>query len=241
MHIQGKRLKEGKEPQKGVLNEFADSRIITFTEPEVGDMVDVEYQLTEGDKGYFAEEYRPNTIAKEDAKVIDITACIINEKKGICCWWLYDLKKDVGGQDVIRHLCEQWQAAYSYLSNSVLNFLIDISIVPIGSIGVITRNFDTDRIRAEFEKLDETIKEMEENAKQTVLLARRKSSVRLPELRAERKLLENTLNKKVCFPCSGKYLEFTFDVRISEERANGAYYDRLTCSHDFVDEKMDYL
>lgn len=231
MHIQGKKLKEGKEPQKGMLNEFTDSRIITFTEPEVGDVVDVEYQLTKGDKGYFAEEYRPNTIAKEDAKVIDITACIINEKAGMCYWWLYDLKKDVGGQDVIRHLCEQWQAAYSYLSNSVLNFLVDISIVPIGSIGVITRNFDTNRIRAEFEKLDETIKEMEENAKQTVLLARRKSSVRLPELRAERKLLENILNKKVCFRCSGRDLEFSFEVRISEERNKGSYYYRLICNN----------
>lgn len=48
------------------------------------------------------------------------------------------------------------------LSDSVLNFLIDIPIEPIGSIGVITRNFDTNRIQAEFEKLDETIKEMEE-------------------------------------------------------------------------------
>ena len=233
MHIQGRKLKEGKEPQKGVLNEFTDSRIITFTEQEVGDVVDVEYQLTEGDKGYFAEEYRPDTIAKEDAKVIDITACIINEKAGMCYWWLYDLKKDVGGQDVIRHLCEQWQAAYSYLSNSVLNFLIDIPIESIGSIGVITRNFDTGRIQAEFDRLDETIKEMEENAKQTVLLTRKKSSVRLPELRAERDLLKNILNKKVCFRCSGRYLEFTFDVRISEEREKGAYYDRLVCNYAF--------
>lgn len=231
MHIQGRKLKEGKEPQKGVLNEFTDSRIITFTEPEVGDVVDVEYQLTEGDKGYFAEEYRPDTIAKEDAKVIDITACIINEKAGMCYWWLYDLKKDVGGQDVIWHLCEQWQAAYSYLSNSVLNFLIDIPIEPIGSIGVITRNFDTNRIQAEFEKLDETIKEMEENAKQTVILARKKSDVRLPALRVTRDLLKNILNKKVCLRCSGRDLEFMFDVRICEERDNGVYYDRLVCNH----------
>lgn len=51
MHIQGRKLKNGKEPQKGVLNEFTDSRIITFSEQEVGDVVDVEYQLQENEKG----------------------------------------------------------------------------------------------------------------------------------------------------------------------------------------------
>lgn len=44
MHIQGRKLKQGKEPQKGVLNEFTDGRVITFVE-STKDVVDVEYQL----------------------------------------------------------------------------------------------------------------------------------------------------------------------------------------------------
>lgn len=231
MHIQGRKLKRDKEPQKGVLNEFTDSRTFTFTEREVGDVVDVEYQLVEGDRGYFSEEYRSDTIAKEDAKVIDITACIINEKEGVCRWWLYDLKKDVGGQDVILHLCEQWQAAYSYLANSVLNFLLDISIESKGSIGVITRNFDTVRIRAEYEKIVEAVMAMEEDTKQAVTLARRKVDVSLPVLRVKRDLLKDILNGKVCFRCAGKDITFTFDVRISTERDNEDYYYRLICNH----------
>ncbi len=150
MHIQGRKLKTGKEPQKGVLNEFSDSRTITFREQEAGDIVDVEYQLNENKKGYFSEEYRPDTIAKKDAKVIDLTAFIIDENEKKCYWWLYDVKKDVGGQDVIIHLCEQWKASYQYLNNSVLNYMEDMGMKIVGNMGVITRNFDMERIKSEF-------------------------------------------------------------------------------------------
>lgn len=231
MHIQGRKLKGGKKPLKGVLNEFSDSRIIIFTEQEIGDVVEIEYQIEEGDKGYFSEEYRPDTVAREDAKVIDITAFIINEKESICYWWLYDLKKDVGGQDVILHLCQQWQAAYRYLNNSVLSYLSDFSMETRGKIGVITRNFDTSRIQTEFELLDKEIKEMERDSEQKLILAKRKAGVRLPALRVKRDLLKNILNQKVCFRCAGKDMEFAFDVKISMERAKGEYYYRLKCNH----------
>ena len=49
MHIQGRKL-------KGVLNEFSDSRTITFKERETGDVVDVEYQMEENEKGYFQKK-----------------------------------------------------------------------------------------------------------------------------------------------------------------------------------------
>lgn len=149
----------------------------------------------------------------------------------MCRWWLYDVKKDVGGQDVISHLCEQWQDAYLYLENSVLNILLNSSIESKGNLGVITRNFDTDRIQAEFEKLNETIKEMELDAKQTVILAKRKAGVQLPALRLMRDLLKDILNKRVRFRCSGRNLEFEFDVKISKERGDGEYYYRLLCNH----------
>ena len=55
MHIQGRKLKNGKEPQKGVLNEFTGSRTVTFKEQETKDVVDVTYQMEENEKGYFAE------------------------------------------------------------------------------------------------------------------------------------------------------------------------------------------
>lgn len=228
-HIQGRKLRN-KEPQKSVLNEFSDSRVITFIEQEIGDVVDIEFQIEENEKGYFAEEYRADTVAKEDAKVIDITAFIINEEKGLCCWWLYDLKKDVGGQDVIWHLCRQWKEAYQYLNYSVLGYLIDDAVEIKGKMGVITRNFDTGRIQKEFALLDKTIKEMEKNTEQTMILAKRKAGVRLPALREERALLQNILHKKVCFRCAGENMEFPIDVKISTERTNEEYYYRLRCS-----------
>lgn len=65
-----------------------------------------------------------------------------------------------------------------------------------------------------------------------MILARKKSDVRLSTLRVTKDLLKNILNKKVCLRCSGRDLEFTFDVKICEERDNGAYYDRHICNHD---------
>ena len=47
------------------------------------------------------------------------------------------------------------------------------------NIRVITRNFDTGRIKEEFEELDKAIREMEGDLKQTVILAKRKANVRL--------------------------------------------------------------
>ena len=230
MHIHGRRLKKGREPIKGVLNEFSDSRVITFTEQEVGDVVDVEYRLNENEKGYFSEEYRADTISKEDAKAVDITAFIINEKEGMCYWWLYDLKKDVGGQDVIWHMCQQWRAAYQYLNNSVLSYLSDISVETRGNIGVVTRNFDVGRIRTEYNELDNAIREIEMGASRTAVLAKRKASVKLPQLRAKRDLLKDILNRKVSFRFAGKDEEFTFDVKFFAEREKESYYYRLICS-----------
>lgn len=234
MHIQGRNLKNGKMPQKGVLNKFSDSRIITFIEPETGDAVDVVYQIEADETGYFSEEYRPVTIAKDGAKVIDITAFIINEKENMCYWWLYDLKKDVGGQDVILHLCQQWQAAYKYLYHSVLSYLVDDSIETRGKLGVITRNFDTDRIQAEFESLDKKIREMENESKQIEPLAKRKGRVgSLPTARKKRDLLKHILHKKICFRCAGKDMKFDLDVKISTQRAKEEYYYQLMCNHNF--------
>lgn len=231
MHIQGRKLKSGGKPQKGTLNEFSESRTITFKEQETGDAVDIEYQIEEREKekGYFSEEYRPDTIAREGAKMIDITAFIINEEKGMCFWWLYDVKKDVGGQDVIWHLCEQCEAAYRYLHNSVLNYLSDIPIESIGNMGVITRRFDTDRIQAEFEQLDGAVKEMEQDVKCEKSLGKRKRITSLPTLQKKRNSLQNVLDRKISFRCAGRDIELPFDVKISTARADGMYYYRLIC------------
>lgn len=231
MHIQGRKLKNGEKPQKNVLYEFTDSRVITFKELEVGDVADVEYQLDDNEIGYFAEEYRAATVAKEGAKVVDITAFVIDEQAHICCWWLYDVKKDVGGRDVIQHLCEQWETAYRYLNNSVLSYLIDTPMKITGNIGVITRNFDTGRIQGEFEKLDEKIKKIENDSGESKNLAKGKSIAALRIFYAQRKWLKDMLDKKVCFRCAGNDVELPLNVKISEERNNGEYYYRLVCSH----------
>ncbi|NBJ92405.1 hypothetical protein [Parablautia muri] len=72
---------------------------------------------------------------------------------------------------------------------------------------------------------------MEKDSKHTVLLAKRKASVRLPILQVKRDLLKNILNKKVCFRYAGKEIEFAYDVKISTERTNDGYYYHFVCNH----------
>ncbi len=72
-------------------------------------------------------------------------------------------------------------------------------------MGVITRNFDMERIKSEFILLDKRVKEMEKGARKAKILAMKKAYASLPAIRKTRNLLENILGEKFCFQCAGKY------------------------------------
>lgn len=228
MHIQGTKLKRDRDPQKSSLYEFDESRVIIFREKDTRDVVEVEYSLEESDKGFYAKEYRPHTVSRQDANVIDITAFIINEEKNTCRWRLYDVKQDVGGKDVIRHLCQQWKASYRYLHHSIFAYL-DEDIVVDGNVGVITHHFDDERIKKEFQSISEKIKKVEADKDDPTMhmLALRKGHSTLPILREYREFLKNMMQRKVCFRDAGQNVELLFDVKIASEDGEGNFYCQL--------------
>ncbi len=226
MRIQGRKLKGDREPQKTVLNEFSKSRTIVFWENETRDRVDVVYLLGENDRGFYSQEYRPDTVAKEDAKIIDITAFVINEEKRTCRFKLCDVKKDVGGEDVVRHLCQQWQASYQYLYHSVLAYLDDDTDVQ-GELGAITRNFDVGRIEKELNSLKEKLEKLSSDQEKPQMLARRKGQMALPALREMTEFLEKVLQGKISFRMAGRDVELPVKVYHSTYREPEEYYCRL--------------
>ncbi len=140
------------------LYEIQQSNIIQFVEKQKGiaeDFINVSFKLEGNQYGMFANEYRPGFIA--DSKKVDILLLIIDETKKICSSWILDIKVSVGGEDVIRHLIEQWQASYQHKC-TLTNYLDGFMETEI--VGVITRNYQEDRIKTYVENKKNSIEKL---------------------------------------------------------------------------------
>ena len=119
---------------------------IPFVEKQNGvdeDYVNVRFTLERGQYGIFANEYHPGHVA--DAKKADLLLFVVDEPQKLCSSWILDIKVTVGGKDVISHLIEQWQASYKH--KSTFSIYLD-GFAETGVIGVITRDYQKDRIEA---------------------------------------------------------------------------------------------
>lgn len=119
------------------------------------DYVYVKFTLDKGQYGMFANEYRPGFIA--NSKKVDIFLLIVDEEKKLCASWIFDVKVSVGGEDVIKHLIEQWLASYQH-KRTFMNYLTDFS--ERETIGVIARNYQAERIVKIVEKYTKEIETM---------------------------------------------------------------------------------
>lgn len=81
MGIKARRLKASEMPERISLYEVRESREIVVEEEysdDSRDQVIMEYCVEGNMVGYFAHEYRPADVPKEGAKIIDITAVMLN-------------------------------------------------------------------------------------------------------------------------------------------------------------------
>lgn len=134
------------------------SRLVQFVEPQNGadeDFVNVKFTLEEGQYGVFAHEYRPGFL--NAAKKVDIFLLAIDENRKICSSWILDVKVSVGGEDVIWHLMEQWEASYRH-KGIFLNYLNGFK--ECETIGVITRDYQAERIQKMVETMEIEIASM---------------------------------------------------------------------------------
>ena len=209
-------------PQKGCLNEILENKDVQFCEKHkngIEDVVVLRYQVEKKQYGEYAEEYLPSTVSKDGHKVIDITALLIDEEacKGI--WYLLDVKADVGGEDVIFHLQEQWRDAYQYLKNSVLNYLPETFFQE--NIGVVTRNYDSTRIKLAIDHREKTIQEIEKLENVSLAMAKKRNEN--IKLKQEVKYLSDFLEKRFVYKDKQESKNFVFKV-ILEKKINENEY-----------------
>lgn len=184
MAIKAVKLKESDIPHKTALYEVASSREITAKEEHDDgsqEQVILEFRIKENDIGYYADEYRPDTVQKEGAKVIDITAIVANHAKKCVRWHLYDIKAALAGYSTVTKLYNQWNCGFRYLRENILCQMPGYLVVP--DLGVITKQYDEERmqrLRGDYQRHCDEI----ENPSKTMTLPQRKRRTKIGEYRA---------------------------------------------------------
>ncbi len=194
--INAVKLKPARIPEKTQLYEIGYSCHILVEERQSDstlDQVVMEYRVEPGDIGYFGKEYRPSDVEKTGAKVIDITAAMLNHEKKCIRWHLYDIKDTLAGENTIVKLYSQWNSSLHYLERSILTHLPEYSITP--DLGVITRSYSKERmerLRDDFQrKCDEMVKDQN-----GMTLSQRKKRINIAKYRGVLTAAQAILDRK---------------------------------------------
>ena len=209
-------------PVKGSLNEVVRDMTICFCEKQkdgTQDVVNLIFRLQGEQYGEYAEEFLPDTVMKNGHNVIDITALLMDEKNDKGIWYLLDVKKDVGGEDVIFHLMEQWKYSYQYLRNSVLNYVSSITFSD--NLGVITRNFDEQRIRKAIASKEQVIHDCDVKAIPSIAQAKKRNDN--IKLKQEMKYLSDFLDRKFFYKDNLESRCFLFQVILESTEDEEVY------------------
>lgn len=215
MKFNGKRIKEDGKYQKHEAYKISQNRTICFKEEQEDgsvDTVELEISLGENQEAIFSEEYKPKMI--DVSKMVDITVFLyyITEKQcidtdGQACLYLYDVKDTIGGKDVIFHLIEQWKAGIT----SALDFTRYIGDTKY-RIGVITRDYNVERVEKEITKCEEEIKKLDFREDMPKLIMAKNSSRKMVAIQ-ELKILKDFKNMAF-YKGNQKY---TYDYMLLDE------------------------
>lgn len=138
----------GKEITKGQLFKIRKPEQITVIEQNANVNQRVYIDLKISDKknfAYFGEEWKGEYAPGLNIKKPDIFVIYFDDREDVSKKvkaYILDLKKDVGGDEVITHLIEQWQDGYKHC-NTITQYYNDVNI----EFGVICDNFDRERIK----------------------------------------------------------------------------------------------
>lgn len=175
MGIKARRLEASEIPERVSLYEVGESREIVVEEEhsddDSRDQVTMEYCIEGNTVGYFAHEYRPADVPKEGAKIIDITAVMLNHVEKYVRWHLYDVKATLAGAKTVVKLYNQWNAGLQYLQKDILDQIPEYEAIP--DLGVIARTYDEQRMLRLSNDYQKHCHEIENNY-QALSLAQRK-------------------------------------------------------------------
>ena len=143
---------------KSAMYEFDFSTDILVVENHDNKTVDqllLQYELADGDKAYFSEEYLPAGMRKDGVKKPDITAMIENPVSMKLQWFIYDMKATVIDTKVAMKLCSQWHQGIEHITQEYLSTKFRYTI--IDSVGVVTRYWSEKKLQEEINKYQEKL------------------------------------------------------------------------------------
>ncbi|MCH5344849.1 MAG: hypothetical protein J1E64_12500 [Acetatifactor sp.] len=167
MKIKGNKIIEGKELQSGQLYRVETCRTIIFDEKETNDVVNINFCLQGNQYGIYGNEYKPPFVDDNGGKKADILILVIDDNDKCFSSWIFDVKKTVGGEDVICHLVEQLIESVKHKS-AIATYLEGYKEEQ--HIGYITRDLQRDRIQETISKKSSYLEKEKANIKCMPLL-----------------------------------------------------------------------
>lgn len=218
MKIKGDKVKDNKPLLSGRLYRIDENRTIVFEEKETGDIVNIVFSINNHQYGVYGNEYKPPFVDDKGGKKADILVLVVDDKQRCFSSWVLDVKKSVGGEDVICHLVEQLIQSVKH-KRAITSYLEEYEEEQ--HIGYITRDLQRSRIQ-------ETI------CKKRDYLDREKSNIEhMPVLigvEARLGLLKEEARLKLIAAFQNDYIEIgerTFKIEgyISKEQNGKFVYD----------------
>lgn len=217
MKFNGKRIKEDGKCQKHIAYKISKTRTLSFNETQQDgsiDKVELDIILEGNQEAIFSEEYKPANV--DTCKKIDIMVfmyCLTDkgevDENMESTLYLYDVKDTVGGKDVIFHLVEQWKAGIV----NAMDFTRYINAGIKYNIGVITRNYDEERLDREIARYEQELNNLVSKERMPELILAKNYLHSRINIEKELEILKNF--KKMVF-YRGKE-KFTFDSKKLEE------------------------
>lgn len=224
MKIKGDTIKENKELTSGRLYRVDACRTIVFEEKDTEDMVRIDFFIKDNQYGIYGNEYKPPFVEDQGGKKADILALVIDENKKRFSSWVVDVKKTVGGEDVIYHLVEQLIESVKH-KKAITTYLEEFEEEQ--HIGYITRALQRDRIQETISKKSSYLEKEKANIQYMPVLIGTAARLELLKEEAKLKMLIAFQNDSIEM---GRHA-YKIESHISEEQDNKYVYNlNVACS-----------
>lgn len=183
MKIKGEIIKKGSKLCSGRLYKVDKSRTIVFEEKGTNDIVNINFLLDANQYGIYGNEFKPYFVNDEGEKKADILALVIDEKTRHFSSWILDVKKTIGGEDVIYHLVAQLIESIKH-KKAIALYLEGFTEKQ--HIGYITRDLQKNRMQKIISEKTAELEREKRNIEKVPTLIREKAKLEL--LKRENKL-----------------------------------------------------
>lgn len=208
--LKGTKIKDVQNLNTNTLYSVPNSMDIPFCEIQkdgTEDLVQLRFQIEDQEYGLYGNEYRPGFLDKSDCKAADILGLVVNNEMRKVTSYIYDVKRTVGGDEVIFHLVEQLTDSYLH-KRTMLQYLTEYDETQ--HIGVITSKFDLDRIMASIQSTKQSIAKKDTKGL-SPMIALKVENIKL-KMKAQLHILERFFERKIMI----ENKEYELDILLME-------------------------